>query len=158
MTVSTTTARQLQKVTDNGGVLMLLEINHASFSAPVRLVNDTRNITTLGYEWLALPFSITLPNDKAKEVQRARLQMDNVGREITAELEALPPGASIKATIRMVHRSTPGVIDFQFAAPLSGVRVDATAVSATMGRDDIMRMSAVLLRFDPSTAPALFTE
>lgn len=158
MTVSTTTARQLQKVADNGGVLMLLEINHASFSAPVRLVNDTRNITTLGYEWLALPFSITLPNDKAKEVQRARLQMDNVGREITAELEALPPGASIKATIRMVHRSTPGVIDFQFAAPLSGVRVDATAVSATMGRDDIMRMSAVLLRFDPSTAPALFTE
>jgi len=158
MTVSTTTARRLQKVTDNGGVLMLLMINHASFSAPVRLVNDTRNIITLGYEWLALPFSITLPNDKAKEVPRAKLQMDNVGREMTAELEALPPGASLKATITMVHRSTPGVIDFQFAAPLSGVRVDATTVSATMGRDDIMRMSAVLLRFDPATAPALFTE
>lgn len=158
MTVSTTTARQLQKVTDNGGVLMLLEINHASFSEPVRLVNDTRNITTLGHEWIALPYSITLPNDKAKEVPRARLQMDNVGREITADLEGLLPGEALKATITMVHRSTPGVIDFQFAAPLSGVRVDATTVSATMGRDDIMRMSAVLLRFDPATAPALFTE
>lgn len=158
MTVSTTTARQLQKVTDNGGVLMLLEINDASFSAPMRIVNDTRPMTTLGHEWLGLPFTVTLPNDKAKEVPRAKLQMDNVGREMTAELEALPPGASLKATITMVHRSTPGVIDFQFAAPLSGVRVDATTVSATMGRDDIMRMSAVLLRFDPATAPALFTE
>ncbi|MDP1886639.1 DUF1833 family protein [Polaromonas sp.] len=158
MTVSTTTARRLQKVTDNGGVLMLLEINHASFTEPMRLVNDTRNITTLGHEWLGLPFAVTLPNDKAKEVSRAKLQMDNVGRDMTAELEKLPPGASVKATITMVHRSTPGVIDFQFAAPLSGVRVDATTVSATMGRDDIMRMSAVLLRFDPATAPALFTE
>lgn len=158
MTVSTTTARQLQKVTDNGGVLMLLEISRPSAPAPLRLVNDTRNLTTLGYEWIALPFSITLPNDKAKEVPRARLQMDNVGREITADLEGLLPGEALKATITMVHRSTPAVIDFQFAAPLSGVRVDATTVSATMGRDDIMRMSAVLLRFDPATAPALFTE
>lgn len=158
MTVSTTTARRLQKVTDNGGVLMLLEISRPSSPEPLRLVNDTRNITTLGHEWIALPYSITLPNDKAKEVPRARLQMDNVGREITADLEGLLPGEALKATITMVHRSTPGVIDFQFAAPLSGVRVDATTVSATMGRDDIMRMSAVLLRFDPATAPALFTE
>lgn len=158
MTVSTTTARQLQKVTDDGGVLMLLEIAHPSFSTPMRIVNDTRGLTALGKEWLALPFSVTLPNDKAKEVPRARLQMDNVGREMTAELESLPPGASLKAVLTMVHRWTPEVIDFQFAAPLSGVRVNVATVTATMGRDDIMRMSAVLLRFDPSTAPALFGE
>lgn len=158
MTVSTTTARQLQKVTDNGGMLMLLEVTHPSFSAPIRLVNDTRNLTTLGFTWLALPFAITLPNDKAKEVPRARLQMDNVGREFTAELEALPPGTSLKATIRMVHRATPGVVDYQFSAPLSGVKVTGPTVTATMGRDDIMRMSAVLLRFDPATSPSLFGE
>ena len=158
MTVSASTARQLQKVSDSGGVLMLLEISNPSFSAPMRLVNDTRPITTLGYEWVALPFSVTLPNDKAKEVPRAKLQMDNVGRDMTTELEMLPPGASLKSTIRMVHRSTPGVVDYQFSAPLSGVRVDGPTVTATMGRDDIMRMSAVLLRFDPSTAPSLFAE
>lgn len=158
MTVSTTTARQLQKVTDSGGVLMLLEVLHPSFSAAIRLVNDTRNLTTLGFTWLALPFAITLPNDKAKEVPRARLQMDNVGREFTGELEALPPGTSLKATIRMVHRSTPGVVDYQFTAPLSGVKVMGPTVTATMGRDDIMRMSAVLLRFDPATSPSLFGE
>jgi len=158
MTVSASTARALQRISDGGGVLMLLELNHASFGAPVRVVNDTRALTTLGFNWLALPFSVTLPNDKARESPRARLQMDNVGRELTAELELLPPGAALKATIRMVHRATPGVVDYEFAAPLSGVRVDGPTVSATMGRDDLMRVPVVLLRFDPSTTPAIFSE
>jgi hypothetical protein len=158
MTVSTSTARQLQKVTDGGGVLMLLEVNHASFTDPIRIVNDTRNLTAFGHDWIALPFAITLPNDKAKEVPRARLQIDNVGRDFTYELELLPPGSSLKATITMVHRSTPGVVDYQFTAPLSGVKVMGPTVTATMGRDDIMRMSVVLLRFDPATSPALFAE
>ena len=158
MTVTASTARALQKVTDSGGVLMLLEIAHASFSQAMRVVNDSRDLTTLGYTWVALPFAITLPSDNPKEVPRAVLQMDNVGREMTADLEALPPGASLKATIRMVHRSTPGVVDYIFTAPLSNVKIAGPTVTATMGRDDMLRMGAVLLRFDPSTSPSIFSE
>ena len=158
MTVSASTARALQKVTDSGGVLMLLEIAHPSFAEVMRVVNDSRNLITMGYTWVALPFAITLPSDKPKEVPRAVLQVDNVGREMTADLEALPPGGSLKATIRMVHRSTPAVVDYQFTAPLSNVKIAGPTVTATMGRDDMMRLSAVLLRFDPSTSPSIFTE
>lgn len=159
MTVNTaSTARYLQKVTDSGGVLMLLEIAHPSFAQALRVVNGGRDLSTLGYTWLYLPFAITLPSDKPNEVPRAVLQMDNVGREMTADLEALPPGAALKATLRMVHRSTPGVVDYQFSAPLSNLRIAGPTVTATMGRDDMMRMSTVLLRFDPSTSPSIFAE
>ncbi len=158
MTLSATTARRLQQVTDGAGVLMLLEIAHPSFSETIRIVNDTRNLTALGHDWIALPFYVTLPSDKPKETPRARLQMDNVGRDFSSELEALPPGASLKATIRMVHRTTPNTVDYQFAAPMSGVKIDGPSVSATVGRDDLMRLPAVRLRFDPATAPSLFGE
>lgn len=158
MTLSTTTRRALQRVTDNQGVLCMLEISHASFDVPLRIVNDSRDQTIFTHLWKGLPFAITLPNDKAKEVPRAKLRMDNVGRDMTGELEALPPGAALKAVITIVHRSTPEVIEYQFAAPLSGVLVMGPTVTATMGRDDIMRVSAVRLRFDPTTSPALFTE
>lgn len=158
MTVSTATRKALQKVDDSGGVQALLKIDHASLSAPVRLVNDTRPLTTLGDTFQALPFRVTLPNDKAREMPRARLQMDNVGRELTAELERLPPGAALMATLVVVHRSTPGVVDYQFKAPLSGVRVDMASVSAVMGPDDLMRRPATLRRFDPSTSPGLFPD
>ena len=158
MTVSAATAKKLHQVDDNGGVQVLLKIDHAALSAPVRLVNDTRNLVTLGDTYIGLLFSVTLPNDKAREVPRAKLQMDNTGRELTAELERLPPGAALMATLMIVHRSTPGVVDYQFMAPLSGLRVDQSAVSATMGPDDLMRRPATLLRFDPVTAPALFPD
>ncbi|MES1977313.1 MAG: DUF1833 family protein [Pseudomonadota bacterium] len=158
MTVTASTARWLQKVSDPHGVLMLLELNHTSFATPIRMVSDTRNLAALGHDWLGVPFQIKLPDDKARQTPRAALQMDNVGREIGAELEALPPGASLKAVIRMVHRSTPDVVDYSFSAPMNGVKVDGPTVTATVGRDDIMRISAVRLRFDPSTAPAIFTE
>lgn len=155
MTVSVSTAKALQKVTDSGGVLALLTISHPSF-ATVRLVNDTRDVVSGGYTFLALPFAVTLPQDESKEVPRARLQIDNVGRDITADLEALPAGAVLMATLAIVHRSTPSTVDYSFSAPLSGIRVDQLTVTATMGPTDLMRRSAVQARFDPVTAPGLF--
>ena len=156
MTVSQSTAAALHRVDDTGGVLMLLTIAHPALSGPVHVVNDTRGIESNGVTYVALPFTVQLPNDKSKEVPRARLQMDNVGRELTAELERLPPGAVLQATLMAVHRNTPHTVEYEFTSALSGVSVDQLTVSATMGPDDIMRRPAVLLRFDQKTSPALF--
>lgn len=156
MTISAATRRKLHATDDRTGLLALLEIS--GLSEPVRLVNDTRNITTLGHTWLALPFSVKLPNDVAKENGRAQLRVDNVGREFTQILENLAPSASLQATLRLVHRDTPGVVDYELIAPLSGVRTDMNSVTATIGHDNEMRRPAVALRFDPFTAPALFPD
>lgn len=156
MSVTQNTAAALQRVDDNAGVLLLLSIEHPALSGPVHIVNDTRAVISNGVTYVALPFSVTLPNDKSKEAPRARLQMDNVGREITSELERLPPGAALQATLRIVYRATPDIVDYEFVSPLSGVHVDLLSVSSAMGPDDIMRRPATLLRFDPVTAPGLF--
>ena len=143
---------------DSGGVLQLLEIASPSMSTPVRVVGDTRDLVSNGVTYIGLPFTVGLPSDKAGEVPRAKLVVDNVGRDLTGVLEALPPGAVLTATIKVVHRSTPDVVDYQFVAPMNGVRVDMGRLSATMGPDDLMRRPAVLLRFDPTNSPALFPD
>jgi hypothetical protein len=156
MSISQPTVAALQRVNDGQGLLLLLSIEHPALSGPVRVVSDTRSVESGGITYTPLPFAIMLPNDKSKEVPRARIQIDNVGREITGELERLPPGAALLATIRIVYRATPNYVDYEFTSPLSGIRVDQLTVTAAMGPDDIMRRPATLLRFDPVTTPALF--
>jgi hypothetical protein len=62
------------------------------------------------------------------------------------------------ATLKLVHRSTPDVVDYQFVAPMSGTKVDMGRLSATMGPDDLMRRPVTLVRFDPTNSPALFPD
>lgn len=147
---------QLQSVTDNHGFLELMVIDHASFASPVRIVNDTRDWTIGGNTYVALPFGIKLPTQAQQETPRAQIRIDNVGRELTAAIEGLPVGASLVATLQLVSRATPTVVDYEFVAQLSGINITPTMVTANMGVDDTMRQTAVRIRFDPVNAPALF--
>lgn len=156
MTVSTSTLTALQRADDPFGILQLLEITGDGISTPVRLVADTRDLTHLGNTYIGIPFELVLPKQADKEVPRAQIRVDNVGRELTQDLEALPPGAELTATIKVVHRTTPDVVDYEFSAPMSGVLVDPLTVSAAVGVTDLWRRPAVDLRFDPLTAPGLF--
>lgn len=158
MTVSAATAARLQRTNDSGGVLALLELDHAALSAPVRLVSDTRDHVIGGVMYIGLAFTLNLPRDVAKEAPRAQLRMDNVGRDLTAELERLPPGAALQATLKLVHRTAPTVVDYQFTAPLSGIRVDTATVTASMSPGDLLRRPAVKLRHDPVASPGLFPD
>lgn len=152
-----TSTAQLQTISDGVGFLELLEINHSSFASPVRVVNDTRNWTIGGNEYIGLPFRVKLPSQANKENPRAQLQIDNIGREITSLLEGLPIGASMLATIRVVSRSTPTVNDYEFVSPLSSISVTPTTVTASIGPDELMRGAAVRVRYDPQTASGLFS-
>lgn len=156
MPVSATTRTQLQATADNHGLLELLEIDHASFGSPVRICNDTRDWTIGGSTYVALPFACKLPNQARGENPRAQLQIDNVGRELTAAIEGLPVGAELLATFKLVSRATPSVVDYQFIAQLSGISITPTVVTCTMGSDDTMRQTAVRVRFDPANTPGLF--
>lgn len=155
--VSQATTTALQSITDNHGILELLLIDHASFASPVRLVNDTRDWTIGADTYIGLPFRLKLPNQTSKENPRAQIQIDNIGREITSLLEGLPVGSSMLATIRIVGRSTPTVVDYEFVSPMSSISVTATVITATIGPDDSMRGAAVRVRYDPTNAPGLFS-
>lgn len=155
MVMSAATREQLHRVTDTDGLLLLLVLEHPSIET-ARVVNDTRDWVIGGQTYVGLPFRFKLPNAAAGEAPRAGIEIDNVGRELTAELEKLPPSGALLATFTVVSRATPTVVEFSFTAPLSGVSATVQAVSATIGNDDALRAPAVKVRYDPSANPGLF--
>lgn len=153
--VTDATRGQLQRVTDSAGMLVLLLLTHPSIDT-VRVVNDTRDWVIGADTWVGLPFRFKLPNGAAGQAQRATLEVDNVGRGLSTELEKLPPGAAVQCTTRLVSRATPTVVDYEYSAPLSNVVVTTTSVRAQVGNDDARRAPAVRVRFDPKLTPGLF--
>jgi len=147
-----------QRVDDPDGLLELVEITHASFSGPAHIVNDTRDWTSNGVTYVGLPFRFTYPQDNAKEAPRAQLEIDNVGRDLTGELERLPPNAVVMCTVRLVSRSAPDTVEWQWTVPISGVTANAAVITATLGVDYLMRQQAVRLRHDPNTSPGIFQD
>lgn len=161
MSMDAATRTALHRVNDPFGTLTLLTITGDGLAEPVRVVNDARGPDTpafmsRGNPFVALPFAITLPKSAAKEVPRAQLRIDNIGRELTAELEALPFGAELRALLESVHRARPDDVFYSFAAPLNNVSVTVFSVTAAIGQGDMMRRAAVQRRFTPDTAPGLF--
>lgn len=102
--LSAAARKQLQRVDDPDGVMMLVLMDHASFAGPIRIVQDTRDWFIGGTTYVGLPLSIQLPQDVNKESTRAQLRIDNIGRDLLAELEDLPPGASMDVTLRLGSR------------------------------------------------------
>lgn len=147
---------QLQAVDDPSGLLLLAILDDPLLSAPVHVLNDTRDRTIGGIPYVALPMEITLPTDVAGQASQAQLEISNVGRELTAELEALPLGSGLDVTLRIVSRANPEQIEWEYTAAISRVTATVPRVVIVMGDDMLLRQSAVLLRYDPTTAPGLF--
>ena len=147
-----------QRVNDPNGLLTLVEITHPSFTGPARVVNDTRDWVSNGVTYIGLPFRFSLPQDKGKESPRAQLEIDNVGRALQAELERLPPSAVVMCTVRLVDRSAPNTVEWQWSVPMTSITANAAVITATLGVDFLMRQQAVRLRHDPNTSPGIFQD
>lgn len=136
--------------------VILLEIAHPDLAAPVRVVRDTQDLTSNGNLFVAMGFDITLPDDLGEGLPRARLSIDNVGRELTTWLEASRGGQGATCRIMQVMRSTPDVIEFDLTMDLSNVVMTASRVSGQLGFDDTLNRPGVTLTYRPDTAPGLF--
>ena len=156
MTLSAAMSAQLDAVDDSDGFLLLALMDSPLLSAPVRVVNDNRDWVIGGQTFVGIPMEVTLPTDVPQEASRAQLEISNVGRELTAELEALPLGAGLDIVLRIVSRVRAEQVEWEFAVAISRITATPQRVAMVLGDDALMRQSAVLLRFDPTTAPGLF--
>ena len=136
--------------------LMLLEITHPELNVPVRVVSDTQNITVLGSEFLACPFDLTLPDDVDRQIPRAQLAVDNVGRELTQWLEYSRGGAGARCRIMAVLRSQPDVLEFDMTMDMSEMVITNLQVTSLLGFKNTLGQVAVSVRYDPTSAPGVF--
>jgi len=153
--MSTFTERK-QRVTDTSGTLLFLSVTAPSLLAPLRIVNDTQDWVSQGVEYLGVPFSFKLPDDTRGQSPRAQLVLDNVGRGISEDLEALAPNELMMARFMLSDRADPNVYERDYYIPVTSILVAGATASAQCGVDHLMRQQAVRLRANPFTLPGIF--
>lgn len=154
-TTSAAARRQLHRVDDPDGFVMLVRIDNPALSGPVRIASDTRDWTIGGETYVGIPLVIDMPQDVAKEAARARIVVDNVGRDLLAELEAFPPGTALQVELRLISRAAPSVVEWEFVVSASSATADAATITMTLSDDELAGRLAVALRYDPDTAPGI---
>lgn len=136
--------------------LLLLEITHPDLDEPIRVVNDTQDLICQGKRFVALGFRATLPDDQENQLPRARLSVDNVGRELTKWLEISSGGLGAECRMLLVLRSAPDLIEWDITMTLSNVSITPQEVTADLGFEDLLNRPAIPLTYRPDTAPGLF--
>ena len=136
--------------------LILLEIAHADLATPIRVVNDNQDLVSNGNIFIALAFRVTLPDDLEQGLPRAVIAVDNVGRDLTAWIEASGGGQGATVRLMQVLRSAPDVIELDITLDLTNVKMNMLEVSGQLGYDDILNRPAVPLTYRPDVAPGIF--
>lgn len=135
---------------------MLLEINHASLTTPVRVVNDMQDLTSNGNLFIACPFRYVLPDDFENQLPKARLAVDNVGRDLMYWIETSAGGNGSTVKMMQVMRSRPDTIEWSITMNLYNVQVTMKEVSAELGFENLFAKPAVLLQYRPDNSPGIF--
>lgn len=135
--------------------LACVTLDHASMT-PIRVVNNTQNLTRAAGEFLAFPFEIELPADGEDAVVQVQLRIDNVDRQIVQALRALDSAPSV--TLEVVLASSPDTVEggpFEFA--LKSADYNAIVVTGTLGyEDELLNEPYPGDTFTPTNSPGLF--
>ncbi|HLS19389.1 MAG TPA: DUF1833 family protein [Paracoccaceae bacterium] len=133
---------------------MLLTISHPDIDPPIRVVNNTVDITSQGNLFMAFPFEAELPDSPEDAPPRARLRIDNVSREIGQTIRLISSPATV--SIQIVRQGDLDTIEAEFPGyRLSGVRYDALTVEGDLTREDLTREVYPFLTFSPAEFPGL---
>lgn len=134
--------------------LILLQIDHASLSQPIRVVNNNENLTSAGALYVAFPFEIELPGEDGDRPANARLRIDNVDRTIVNTLRAINSPPTV--TVRVVLAATPDTIELEMAGlTLRNATYDAATVTGDLAFEQIM-VEPVATMMTPAKFPGLF--
>lgn len=136
--------------------VFLLEIDHPDLVTPVRVTNDTQDITSNGNVFTSLAFDIVPPDDLTQGLPRARLRVDNVGRDLTSWLESSGGGKDATVRLMQVMRSAPNVLELDLTMSLDNVSMTMLEVSADLGFDDVLNRPACTVTYTPTVAPGLY--
>ena len=134
----------------------LLTITHPDLVSPVRVCNDAQDVTSGGNLFVATGFYVTLPDDKDQNTPRARIAIDNTGRDLMQWLEQPGGGSGAQLRIQIIRRSAPNTIEQDLLVEMQNIDVDMAAVSGELGYEDVLSKAAMALRYDPVVSPGLF--
>lgn len=153
--ISETTRAALYAPQTEEVFLVLLTIHHADMEGPLRVCNNTVNVTSRGEVYIAYPFELTLPDDEDNRPPRARLVIDNVDRQIVQTVRQLTSSPAV--TIEIIRAAAPDVVEAQFQDfRFTNISYDSQVVEGDLTVEDFTAEPYPAASFSPSLFPGLF--
>lgn len=155
MTV-TTTFRQSAYAADTADLwLVLVTIDHDDLAEPIRVVNNTEDVTSGGDLYVGFPFDVTLPDEREEAPSAARLSIDNVSREIAEAVRSVSSAPTV--TLEVIRAAAPDTVEVSWPFfSLRNVKWDAFKVSGDLVLEDFTSEPYPAAIFSPASWPGLF--
>jgi len=146
----------LASVSAEEAPLILLEISHADLTDPVRVVNDSQDLTSNGKLYIACPFRLVPPDDFEDQLPKAKLSVDNVGRDLMYWIESSNGGQNSTVKFMQAMRSRPDLVEWEITMNLYNVKVNQQTVSAELGFENLFSKPAISTQYRPDNSSGLF--
>ena len=135
--------------------LILLTIDHADLDEPIRVCSDSRNLISRGEEYLAFPFSVSLPGEHDDQLSRVQLTIDNVDRRIVEAVRTITSAPTV--ALEVVLASDPDTVEAgPFDFTLRDVAYDALTVQGELSYEDLLNEAYPEGTFSPADFPGIF--
>lgn len=135
--------------------LVLLELNHSDLAIPVRLVNNTEDVTSNGNVYTAFPFHARMPDDQEEREPVAELVVANATRELIDSVRSLQ--GKLDTVLSVVLADSPNVIEWgPVDMEVKVVNYDADSVTFQLGMQAFSEEPFPSRSFTPAQFPGLF--
>jgi len=135
--------------------IVLLEIDHADFASPIRVCNDSTDITSNGNVYTAYPFEIELPTDEDGDVPQARLIIDNVDRSLTEAIRSIQSPPTVRIMVVLV--SDPDTVEIDLPGfVFTNISYDVMTITGTISIENFLNEPFPGDIFTPTQFPGLF--
>ena len=146
----------VNKLSADEMLLVLLQIDHPFLVAPIRLVNDNKDFTSVGEVFLAMPFELKRQDDVKGELPKIRLIVPNVGRGMIKWIDGSGGGRDAIITAMLARRSSPSVIEEQLTLGIESVDITTERVIFNLVIQNNLIKRSVRYIYDTLRAPGLY--
>lgn len=156
MPISDNAKINLNALSAKSPYVVLVDINHPTFDEIIHIVADTQDFidsTGTVYKWL--PLEISMPSDSSKN-PNARLQIDNVGKILTEQIEKAKGLSGGTCRLRTIFRDHPDDVIQDYVMDVTNMDMNIATVTLSLGFEDLLNRPAVQVQFRPETTPGLF--
>lgn len=135
--------------------LTLVTLNHASFGAPVRLVNNNEDVESRGNTFVAFPMTIRFPAEDGESARDFQIEFDNVSLELIDEIRSVTD--PIDVLIELIFASMPDDVQVsQGDLKLYNVTYNAQSIRATILLDNFLNTEMTSEKYNPDNFPGLY--
>lgn len=153
--VSSSTLAAIHAAESGEAFIILLTFTHESLAAPIRVSGDAVDTQSRGEVFIAYPFSLVLPDDAEGRAPRAKLVIDNVGRQVMEAVRGLETAPAL--LMEIVRAADPDTVEATFSDfKLQNVVYDSQAIEAELSIEDFTAEPYPAATFCPSLFPGIF--